>query len=163
MIRSIRASARLVSSATRAAARPPRRAFLSARKKSSTATNDPYADHEVRSPYPPISTDVPRGGLASFVMERFDEYGSMTAFTDVSSGLSLTFDELRTSVCSVASALQKNHGFKKGDVLALYSPNHAHYFTVSHAVAALGGLVTPINPLYQGKELDYQLAKVRGG
>ena len=129
------------------------------RHVTSAASSDLYADHELRSPFPDISTEVPRGGFASFVMESFDEYGENPAITDVSSGFSMSFVELRAAVCSVASALQRNHGFKKGDVLALYSPNHAHYFTVSHAVAALGGLVTPINPLYQGKELDYQLAK----
>ena len=121
------------------------------------ATNPIFVGNEVRSPYPDVSTDVPKGGFPSFVMDRFEEFSSAPAVTDAHSGASLTFIELKHAVCSVAAALQKNHGFKTGDCLALYSPNHVHYFTVSHAVASLGGVVTPINPLYQGKELDYQL------
>ena len=116
-----------------------------------------FVGKEVRSPYADVSIDVPRGGLAPFVMERFAEYGELPAVTDVQSGETISFAAMREAVCSVASALKAKHSFGVGDVLALYSPNDVHYFTVSQAVASLGGCVTPINPMYEGKELDHQV------
>ena len=125
---------------------------------SASASGSPlFAGREVRSPYTDVSVDVPRGGLAPFVMERFAEYGELPAVTDVSSGETISFASMRAAVCSVASALKAKHNFGAGDTLALYSPNDVHYFTVSQAVASLGGCVTPINPLYEGKELEHQV------
>jgi len=42
-------------------------------------------------------------------------------------------------VAQVASELQTELGFKKGDTALLVSPNHADYFTVVHAILRLGG------------------------
>lgn len=46
---------------------------------------------------------------------------------------------VRADVAQVASELQTELGFKKGDTALLVSPNHADYFTVVHAILRLGG------------------------
>src|SRR5262249_37664569 len=52
-------------------------------------------------------------------------------------------------------------GFKKGDVLAIYSPNLPEYAVVFLAVASLGGINTTANPLYTADELGKQLKDSR--
>lgn len=130
---------------------------LGLRLLSSSSSAPLFVGNEVRSPFADVSTDVPSGGVPEFVMEKFEEYGDLPAVTDITTGEELSFVELKRAVCSVAAALKTRHNFVAGDVLALYSPNDIHYFTVSQAVAALGGVVTPINPLYEGAELQHQL------
>jgi acyl-CoA synthetase (AMP-forming)/AMP-acid ligase II len=49
------------------------------------------------------------------------------------------------------------HGFVRGDVLAIFSPNLPDYAVACHAVAVLGGAAATINPLYTAEELLYQL------
>jgi len=49
-------------------------------------------------------------------------------------------------------------GFARGDVFAIYCPNLPEYAVAFLAVAALGGIVTTINPLYTADELAHQLA-----
>src|SRR5581483_5224796 len=49
------------------------------------------------------------------------------------------------------------HGFGKGSVLAINSPNLPEYAIAFHAAASLGGIVTTINPLYTAGEIRKQL------
>jgi acyl-CoA synthetase (AMP-forming)/AMP-acid ligase II len=56
----------------------------------------------------------------------------------------------------VAAGLAKR-GFKKGDVLAIYSPNLPEYALAMLGAASLGGIVTTANPLYTADELAKQL------
>lgn len=115
------------------------------------------ANNEVRSPYPDVPIDVPPGGSAPFVVNRFKRYGETPAVTDCLQNVTRTYAQLHSMVCTTAQNLQALHGFKQGDVLALYSPNDVDYVVALQATAALGGVVTPINPLYQGQDLRHQL------
>ena len=49
---------------------------------------------------------------------------------------------------SIAAHNLAQRGFKKGEVFGILSPNCPEYAIAFHAVATLGGIVTPINPLY---------------
>ena len=57
---------------------------------------------------------------------------------------------------SLAAGLAER-GFGRGDVLALCAPNGPEYAVAFHAVAALGGVVTTINPAYTAHEIGFQL------
>lgn len=56
----------------------------------------------------------------------------------------------------VASALVRR-GLKKGDVVAIYSPNIPEYPIIFFGTIMAGGTVTTCNPLYTAKELAHQL------
>ena len=60
------------------------------------------------------------------------------------------------AVRSVAAGLAER-GFGRGDVLALCAPNTPEYAVAFHAVAALGGVLTTINPAYTAHEIRFQL------
>lgn len=72
------------------------------------------------------------------------------------SGRQLTYRQLADGVQRVASALRR-HGFKKGDVFAIFSQNLPEYPIAFHAVAPLGGINTTLNSLYTPRELADQL------
>ena len=48
------------------------------------------------------------------------------------------------------------HGFKKGDCLAIYSTNVLEYASVYLGTLYAGGVVTTSNPLYTVRELKHQ-------
>ena len=56
----------------------------------------------------------------------------------------------------VAASLA-SRGFRKGEVLGILSANTPEYAIMFHGVALLGGVVTPINPLYTEHEIGHQL------
>jgi acyl-CoA synthetase (AMP-forming)/AMP-acid ligase II len=108
----------------------------------------------VRSPFPDVS--IPDVALVDFVLERAAEFGSRPALVDGPSGRSITYDQLAGAVRSVAAGLAER-GFRKGDVMAIFSPNLPEYAVAFHAVARLGGISTTANPLYTEDELTFQL------
>jgi acyl-CoA synthetase (AMP-forming)/AMP-acid ligase II len=107
-----------------------------------------------RSPY--ADTRIPESPLTPFVLGRARELGDKPALIDGLSGRTITHGQLEESVRRVASALAAR-GFQKGDVFAIFSPNLPEYAIAFHAVSLLGGIVTPINPLYTDDEVAFQL------
>jgi len=79
-----------------------------------------------------------------------------TALIDGPTGKSLTYAEFEDAVRRVATGLHRR-GFRKGDVLGIYSTNCLEYAIVFHAVAMVGGVNTTINPLYTAEETAFQL------
>jgi acyl-CoA synthetase (AMP-forming)/AMP-acid ligase II len=83
-------------------------------------------------------------------------WGDKTALIDASTGQTLTFrawaDRVRRTAASLAG-----RGLKKGDVLAIVSPNCPDYSVAFHAASLLGAIVTTINPLYTAEEMEKQL------
>jgi acyl-CoA synthetase (AMP-forming)/AMP-acid ligase II len=107
-----------------------------------------------RSRMPDVA--IPDVTLPSYVFARADEWPDVPALIDGPSGRTLTYMGLRTLANSVASGLAAR-GFRKGDVLCLYSPNVPEYAAVFFGVAALGGVITTANPMYGAEELARQL------
>ena len=64
--------------------------------------------------------------------------------------------QIRSLARKFASALIRR-GLKKGDVVAIYSPNVLEYCIVFFGTILAGGIVTTCNPLYTAKELSHQL------
>lgn len=108
----------------------------------------------IKGPYPDIS--IPETALTPFVLQRRHELGDKPALIDAPTGRTLTYTQLADAI-SIAAYNLSARGFKKGDVCGIVSPNCLEFAVAFHAVATLGGIVTPINPLYTHYEIGHQL------
>lgn len=107
-----------------------------------------------RGPFSEV--DIPEIPLTRFVFENAHLRADKAALVDGPSGRVLTYSELQNSIARVAASLARR-GFKKGDVFGILSPNVPEYAVIFHAVASLGGINSPVNPLYTEKEIGHQL------
>ncbi|MDQ3619107.1 MAG: AMP-binding protein [Actinomycetota bacterium] len=110
------------------------------------------------SPFPQV--DVPEAPFSPFVLEHAADRGDKGAIIDGPSGRTITYGELSDTARAVAAGLSAR-GFRKGDVFAVFCPNSPEYAVGFLAVAMLGGIITPINPLYKPSEVGYQLRDAR--
>jgi len=111
-----------------------------------------------RSPFSDI--DIPDVTYPEFALARADQLGDRPAFVDAPSGRQITHRQLADSVRRVASALARRD-LAKGDVFAIYLPNLPEYAVALYAVTSVGGVVTPISPMYTAVELQRQLLDAR--
>jgi long-chain acyl-CoA synthetase len=74
----------------------------------------------------------------------------------VFAGFTITYRRLWESVQQCARALC-SLGVGTGDRVAIYLPNCPHYIIAYYAVASIGGVIVPTNPLYNEKELAFQI------
>ncbi|MEK6279058.1 MAG: 4-coumarate--CoA ligase family protein [Acidobacteriota bacterium] len=107
-----------------------------------------------RGPFPQIT--IPEISITDFVLQKAKQFGDKPALIDGPSGRFYPYSKLRDSISRVASSLGAR-GFKKGDVLGILSPNLPEYGIAFHAVATLGGITSPVNPLYTAGEIEHQL------
>jgi acyl-CoA synthetase (AMP-forming)/AMP-acid ligase II len=112
------------------------------------------SDMIIKGPYPDV--EIPETALTPLVMRRANELPDKPALIDGPTGRTITYSQLANSIAIAAYNLQRR-GFKKGDVFGILSPNCPDYAIAFHAVATLGGIVTPINPLYTKREITHQL------
>jgi acyl-CoA synthetase (AMP-forming)/AMP-acid ligase II len=108
----------------------------------------------IKGPYPDL--EIPETALTPLVLRKANELPDKAAMIDGPSGRTVTYSQLVDSIGIVAYNL-RDRGFKKGDVFGILSPNCPDYAIAFHAVATLGGIVTPINPLYTKNEIAHQL------
>ena len=108
----------------------------------------------IKGPYPDV--EIPETALTPLVMRRANELADKPALIDGPTGRTITYSQLADSIAIAAYNLQLR-GFKKGEVFGILSPNCPDYAIAFHAVATLGGIVTPINPLYTKREIEHQL------
>lgn len=108
----------------------------------------------IKGPYPDVS--IPETALTPFALHRAKELSDKPALIDGPTGRRLSYNQLAESI-SIAAHNLAQRGFKKGDVFGILSPNCPEYAIAFHAVATLGGIVTPINPLYTKHEIAHQL------
>ncbi|HKC63504.1 MAG TPA: AMP-binding protein, partial [Pyrinomonadaceae bacterium] len=111
-----------------------------------------------RSPYPDIT--IPEVPLTELVLRHVEDLADKPALIHGLTGRVMTYGELGEMVRRVGAGLFER-GFKKGDVFAIFSPNLLEYAVLFHAVVNLGGIVTTVNPLYNGDELAAQLSNAR--
>src|SRR5947208_4249247 len=111
-----------------------------------------------RSPYPDVV--IPEVSLTDFIFSSTAQFKNKIALVDGPSGRSMTYAEFDAAVHRVAANLAQK-GFKKGDVLAIFSTNCPEYAIAFHAVAMLGGINTTLNPLYTAEEGACQLKDSR--
>jgi long-subunit acyl-CoA synthetase (AMP-forming) len=84
--------------------------------------------------------------------------------TDAQTGRAYTFADVRHVAHEFGKGLKARWAWKKGDVLALFTPNSIDTPVVSLGAIWAGGVVTPANPLYTVDELTFQLrdSKAKG-
>src|SRR4030095_12158690 len=107
-----------------------------------------------RGPFPEVV--IPEVPLTTFVFQNSKKLKDKAALIDGPTGRIITYGELVDSVSRVAASLAKR-GFKKGEVFGILSPNLPEYAIAFHAVAMLGGVTSPVNPLYTDHEVAHQL------
>ena len=112
----------------------------------------------ITGPYPDV--EIPKTALTPFVMHRAKDLSDKSALIDGPSGRAVTYGQLADAISIVAHNLSER-GFKKGEVFGILSPNCPEYGIAFHAIATLGGIVTPINPLYTRHEIAHQLKDSR--
>jgi acyl-CoA synthetase (AMP-forming)/AMP-acid ligase II len=108
----------------------------------------------IGSPFPDV--EIPDVPLTPFVLERAEELADRPALVDGPSGRALSHAELAEQIRRAAGGLAQR-GFRKGQVLALLSPNTPEYGVAFHGTILSGGTVTTINPVYNTDEIAFQL------
>jgi acyl-CoA synthetase (AMP-forming)/AMP-acid ligase II len=84
------------------------------------------------------------------------EFGDLAALIDGVNGTTVTYSQLDTYHRRIAAALA-DAGLRKGDVLALHSPNTIAYPAVFYGATRAGATVTTIHPLSTAEEFAKQL------
>jgi acyl-CoA synthetase (AMP-forming)/AMP-acid ligase II len=107
-----------------------------------------------RGPEPDVA--IPEIALTPFLLERVRGREDKAAFVDGPTGRVLTYGQWASAVRCAATALAAR-GLRKGDVVAICSPNVPEYAVALHAVSLAGGTTTTINPIYTVPELAHQL------
>jgi acyl-CoA synthetase (AMP-forming)/AMP-acid ligase II len=106
------------------------------------------------SPGAPI--EIPDVSLAAFILEHADARGDAPALIEGPTGRVVTYEAFARGVREVARDLQLR-GIRKGDVVAIWSPNVPEYAMAFHGVSLAGATNTTANALYTPEELRFQL------
>ncbi|MFJ9118026.1 4-coumarate--CoA ligase family protein [Streptomyces sp. NPDC102394] len=107
-----------------------------------------------RSEYADVAAvDLP---IHDAVLARAAEYGDAPALIDGTDGTTLTYEQLDRFHRRIAAALTET-GVRKGDVLALHSPNTIAFPTAFYAATRAGAAVTTVHPLATAEEFAKQL------
>ncbi|PYH99613.1 acetyl-CoA synthetase-like protein [Aspergillus ellipticus CBS 707.79] len=111
----------------------------------------------VSSRYPP--EDIPDVDIWTFLFERKDRAfpDDKVIYQDADTHRSLTFQQIRDGALSFGQGLKAIFDWKKGDVLALFTPNSIDTPVVMWGTHWAGGVVSPSNPAYTTEELAFQL------
>ncbi|MFE9773993.1 4-coumarate--CoA ligase family protein [Streptomyces sp. NPDC005931] len=100
---------------------------------------------------PPV--DLP---IHDAVLARAAGFGNTPALVDGTDGTTLTYEQLDRFHRRVAAGLAEA-GVRKGDVLALHSPNTIAFPTAFYAATRAGAAVTTVHPLATAEEFGKQL------
>ncbi|GGV76743.1 AMP-dependent synthetase [Streptomyces griseoloalbus] len=90
------------------------------------------------------------------VLGRAAEFGGTPALIDGTDGTTLTYEQVDRFHRRVAAGLAEA-GVRKGDVLALHSPNTIAFPTAFYAATRAGASVTTVHPLATAEEFGKQL------
>ncbi|WP_171114720.1 MULTISPECIES: 4-coumarate--CoA ligase family protein [Streptomyces] len=90
------------------------------------------------------------------VLGRAAEFGDAPALIDGTDGTTLTYEQVDRFHRRIAAALAEA-GVRKGDVLALHSPNTVSFPIAFYAATRAGAAVTTVHPLATAEEFAGQL------
>jgi len=85
----------------------------------------------------------------------FKKFSARPAFSNM--GHTLSYADLDRLSAAFAAYLQHDLGLKKGDCVAIMSPNILQYPVCLYGVLRAGLIVVNVNPLYTARELAHQL------
>lgn len=107
-----------------------------------------------RAPFPDVT--IPEVAITPFVLQKAKRLGDKPAIINGPNGRITTYAQLAESIERTAAGLHAR-GFKKGEVFGILSPNVPEYAIAFHAVASVGGISCPVNPMYTEQEIGHQL------
>ena len=107
-----------------------------------------------KSPHAPVT--IPELTVTEYVLRRAAELGDKPALIDGPSGRTYAYGQLPGLIKRLAAGFAKN-GVKRGDVLAIYSPNLPELPLAFHAIASLGAATTMVPTLFTDEEISKQL------
>jgi acyl-CoA synthetase (AMP-forming)/AMP-acid ligase II len=108
----------------------------------------------IRSPHPPVPLSGLR--LTEFILAHAAEAGGKPAIIDGTSGRAISYHDLAAAISSAAAGLGR-YGVRRGDVVALASPNCPEFAVAFYAAALAGAAISPVNPLAPAAEMTHQL------
>ncbi|KAJ9195637.1 hypothetical protein DTO164E3_6713 [Paecilomyces variotii] len=110
-----------------------------------------------QSTYPPI--DIPDVDLWTFLFERADRPfpEDKVIFRDADTDRTYSVKQTKEAAEAFGQGLKSIWNWKKGDVLALFTPNCIDTPAITWGTQWAGGVVSPANPAYTPEELAYQL------
>ncbi|OMJ20249.1 4-coumarate-CoA ligase 1 [Smittium culicis] len=79
------------------------------------------------------------------------------ALCDANTNTTFDVEEVQAKSVGFASGLVNKLGFKRDDVVAIYTPNSIYYPVAVYGTLMVGGIVTLANPSYTPRELAFQL------
>lgn len=103
----------------------------------------------------PTEIEIPEVPLHQFLDDAYKEAADHTALIFL--GRRVSYGELHQYSERFGRALVERFGFEKGDKLAIYLPNCPQFVIAYYGAIKVGGIVTPMNPLYTAREVAYQL------
>ncbi|MFX1302450.1 MAG: AMP-binding protein [Promethearchaeota archaeon] len=101
----------------------------------------------------PFNTTFEEKTINELLDEQVEKYGKENFIWFLDTWI--TYKQFQGYVKSFATALI-NLGIKKGDVIALYTPNCPQYIVAYYAITRIGAIASGINPTYQPVEVLYQ-------
>ena len=105
---------------------------------------------------PHSAVTIPDVSITDYVLRHAARLKNKAALIDGVTGRTYSYAGLAQQVQQVAAGFAA-HGLKKGDVLAIYSPNVPEYAIAFHAAATLGVATTMVPPLFTEEETSKQL------
>ena len=72
-------------------------------------------------------------------------------------GNKIKYRDLHIDSEKFGNMLVNKFSVKKGDKIALYLPNSPQFAVVFYGIIKVGGIATPMNPLYTAREVAYQI------
>ena len=113
--------------------------------------------HIYKSPFPDLG--LPELSATEWVFQGLELAKNKTFLTDTTTGRAMTGAQAMDDIRALAGGFIAK-GLQKGEMVAIMAPNLLEYFTVFHAVAYAGGVVTMVNPTYTADELRHQVEAV---
>ena len=107
-----------------------------------------------KSPHPSVT--IPEIPVTDYVLRHADELGDKAALIDGPTGRRYIYGQLPALINKLAHGFA-DHGLRKGDVLAIFSPNLPEYALAFHAAASLGVATTMVPPVFTDEEIVRQL------
>ncbi|WP_048064321.1 long-chain-fatty-acid--CoA ligase [Archaeoglobus fulgidus] len=102
----------------------------------------------------PADVEIPEKPLYEVIDEVCQKYADRTAI--IFYGAEIKYGQLKEYTDRFATSLAKM-GIKKGDVVAIYSPNCPQFVIAYYGAMKAGATVTALSPLFAPREVEYQL------
>ncbi|CAD6577514.1 MAG: hypothetical protein ASARMPREDX12_008381 [Alectoria sarmentosa] len=103
--------------------------------------------------------NIPNTDLWGFLFERNDRPypEDKIIYRDADTGRAYSYAQVKSTAIELGKGLKSVWEWRKGDVLALFTPNCIDTPAITWGVHWAGGVVSPANPGYTAEELAFQL------